>query len=482
MAAEPYAAITRDVTEGPGGRTTGAFFDLDGTIIASHSVTDFFLERLRNGQVSIEEFRDLMTMSARYLTKTGDFEDGMAASVANLRGQQEQELARLGEKVCREKLLPQVFPEMKALIRAHRAKGHTLAIVTSASRYQAQPLAERLGIDHVLCTELGVAGGRFTGTIAGEPCYGANKLTAAREFSRGRRISLKKSWFYSNGSEDLPLLEAVGHPVAINADRVLRDEARRRGWTRHRFESRGFVGPLDIARTMTTFGTVLPTMAAGLPLRFLGASRRDAVNFSIATWASLAGVIARLKLIVEGEQHLWSRRPAVFVFNHQSAMDVLIIAKLLRQDIVGIAKKEIQRQPLMGPALAYAGTVFIDRGNVRDPQEALAPAVEALGEGRSVLIAPEGTRSRDGTLGEFKRGAFHLAMQAGVPVVPIVIHNAPDALPNGSLVVRPAEVKVTVLEPIPTEDWTQRRIAPETRRVRELFLRTLGQWDEPAAS
>jgi putative phosphoserine phosphatase/1-acylglycerol-3-phosphate O-acyltransferase len=110
-------------------------------------------------------------------------------------------------------------------------------------------------------------------------------------------------------------------------------------------------------------------------------------------------------------------------------------------------------------------------------ETSFAVDVAALYEGRSVAIAPEGTRSRDGRLGEFKRGAFHLARQAGVPIVPVVIHNAPDALPNGGLVVRPAEVKVTVLPPVATEGWTLRSIAPQARRIRQLFLRELGQWE-----
>ncbi|HKL63666.1 MAG TPA: HAD-IB family hydrolase [Woeseiaceae bacterium] len=477
MPTEPYARVTRRVRDGVGGRSVGALFDLDGTIIAGHSVGDFFVERLKAGQVGVDEFRDLLTMSARYLMKSGDFEDGMAASVANLRGQPEDELIRLGQRVGRERLLGQVFPEMKALLRAHRERGHTIAIVTSATRYQAQPLADYLGVDHVLCTELGVTGGRFTGTIRGEPCYGANKLTAARAFARRHKVSLAKSYFYSNGSEDLPLLQAVGSPVVVNPDRRLRPAAERQGWPVHDFASRGSVGPLDVARTITTFGSILPTFAAGLPLRLLGASRRDALNFSLAAWTTLAPLIARLRLIVEGEEHLWSDRPAVFVFNHRSAIDVLIVARLLREDIVGVAKKEVQRQPFLGPALSFAGTVFVDRDNAGDPKKALEPAVAALGEGRSVAIAPEGTRSRDGRLGEFKRGALHLARQARVPIVPIVIHNAPDALPNGGLVVRPAEVKVTVLPPVATEDWTLRSIAPQARRIRQLFLRELGQWE-----
>ncbi|MDH3620123.1 MAG: HAD-IB family hydrolase [Gammaproteobacteria bacterium] len=472
---EPYQSLTADINEGPGGKTTAAFFDLDGTIIATHSVKDIFIERLFAGQVQTGEVVDMATMMLRYAFKTADFEDSLRESVNNMQGMDEGEFLELAEKVCRDRLLPQVFPEVKAIIKAHKKKGHSLVVVTSASRYQVEPLARELGIDNIICTELEVKDGEFTGKLDGSPCYGPAKLSMARAFSKGRRISLKKSYFYSNGSEDIPLLEAVGNPVAIGPDSKLKKTATEEGWPIHEFDSRGWIGIGDVARTLATFGTALPTYAAGLPFRYLGGTSRDTTNLSLAVWSSMATMIARLKLLVEGDNFLFSHRPAVFIFNHQSAMDMLITAKLLREDIVGVAKKEVQSQPLIGPVLKFAGTVFVDRSNVGDPRAALEPAIEALEEGKSVVIAPEGTRSKDGTLGDFKRGAFHLARQAGVPIVPIVIHNAVDALPNKSMVIRPAEVKVTVLEPIDTSEWTLRSVAPETRRIREMYLKTLSE-------
>ena len=476
---EPYEALTSHIADGPRGKTTAAFFDLDGTIIATHSVKDLFIERLVTGKVQTEEVLDMAALTVRYLFKSQDFEDGLRSSVSNMQGMDEAELIELAEKVTVERLTPQVFPEVRAIIRAHRKKGHTLVVVTSASRYQVETLARDLGIENILCTELEVRGGKFTGQLAGPACYGRAKLKAARKFASDKRIVMKKSYFYSNGSEDLPLLDAVGNPVAIGPDSKLMKVARRRGWPVHEFDSRGWVGISDLARTVATFGTALPTFAAGLPFRLLGGSERDSTNLSVSAWASMATIIARLKLIVEGEEHLWSHRPAIFIFNHQSAMDMLIAAKLLREDIVGVAKKEIQKQPLVGPVLKLAGTVFIDRDNVRDPKAALQPAVQALKDGKSVIMAPEGTRSTNGKIGDFKRGAFHLAQQSGAPIVPIVIHNALDALPNHSMIIRPAEVKVTVLEPILTDEWTLSSVAPQTRKARKTYLEVLGQSDVP---
>lgn len=472
---EPYQTLTADIEAATGGRTTAAFFDLDGTIIATHSVKDIFLERLFGGQVNTDEVVDMATMMLRYVFKTADFEGALRDSVRNMQGMDEEEFLELAEKVCRDRLLPQVYPEVKAILRAHQAKGHTVVIVSSASRYQVEPLARELGIDNIICTEIEVRDGRFTGALEGAPCYGPAKLSMARAFAKGRRIRLEKSWFYSNGSEDIPLLKAVGNPVAIGPDSGLAKTAKKRGWPVHEFDSRGWIGVGDVARTIATFGTALPTFAIGFPFRYVGGTERDSLNLSLTAWSSMAAIIARLKLIVEGEEHLWSHRPAVFIFNHQSAMDMLISAKLLREDIVAVAKKEAGNQPLVGPVLRFAGTVFVDREKVSDPKAALEPAVKALEEGKSVVIAPEGTRSKDGKLGEFKRGAFHLARQAGVAIVPIVIHNATDALPNKSLVIRPAEVKVTVLEPIDTSGWTLRNVAPETRKARKAFLDILGK-------
>jgi putative phosphoserine phosphatase/1-acylglycerol-3-phosphate O-acyltransferase len=369
-----------------------------------------------------------------------------------------------------------IFPELKNILKAHQAKGDTLVIITSATRFQVDPIARYLGIKHILCTELEEKDGLYTGRMNGPPCYGEEKLRLAKAFCGQHGLKLQSSYFYSNGVEDLPLLEAVAHPVAINPDKALARIARKRGWLSLQPGKRGSTGIKDVARTLTTFASVLPAIALGLPFRLLG-SERSAINFSLATWAGFASWIAGLRLIIEDEPYLWSHRPAVFLFNHQSAMDVLITAQLMQQDVTGIAKKEIKRQPIMGPAMMALGAVFIDRDNKGDPQEALAPAIAALKEGKSVLIAPEGTRSKDERLGKFKKGAFHLAMQAGVPIVPIVIHNSLDALPNHSMVVRPAEVKVTVLKPIPTKDWNTRDLVRCAHNVRRNYLRVLDQND-----
>jgi putative phosphoserine phosphatase/1-acylglycerol-3-phosphate O-acyltransferase len=205
----------------------------------------------------------------------------------------------------------------------------------------------------------------------------------------------------------------------------------------------------------------------------MNGSRRDAVNVGMATWGEIGTALAGIELAVEGEEHLWAERPAVFIFNHQSGIDTLLLCKLLRRDVVAIGKQELRRTPLLGPIFAWSGMVFVDRDDHGKAVAALGPAVEALRSGLSIAIAPEGTRSSTTHVGPFKKGAFHLAMQAGVPIVPVVFRNALDALPKHSMLIRPARVEAVVHAPISTREWRREDLDSHVERVRSIYVETL---------
>jgi putative phosphoserine phosphatase/1-acylglycerol-3-phosphate O-acyltransferase len=121
---------------------------------------------------------------------------------------------------------------------------------------------------------------------------------------------------------------------------------------------------------------------------------------------------------------------------------------------------------------------MIDRSDTAKAIEQMQPLVDKLREGISLAIAPEGTRSRTGELGPFKKGAFHVAMQAGVPVVPVVLRNA-DVLGSASAtMMRPGTVQLAVLPAVPTAGWTTKDLAARVAEVRQLFVDTLESWPD----
>src|SRR5581483_10570475 len=280
-----------------------------------------------------------------------------------------------------------------------------------------------------------------------------------------------------DSEEDLPLLDLVGNPRPVNPSKRLQQIAARRGWPAIHFVNRGYPGPSEIVRTGAALASLVPSFLLGLPAALFTGDWQRAVNLSAATWGELATALAGVEVRVTGEEHLWSHRPAVFIFNHQSGLDMLLICKLLRRDFVGIAKKELKQNPIFGPFMQLAGTVFIDRFDRGKAIEALQPAIEALRHGLSLAIAPEGTRSTTLHVGRFKKGAFFMAMAAGVPIVPIVLRNTLDALPKNWITVRPATVDVVVLPPIDTSDWTRDSLNDRIADVEQLYSDTLAGRD-----
>lgn len=467
------SALTQEIDESPAGPHVAAFFDLDRTLIAGFSALSFVRDGIRSGRLGPAEIAEMLFAATSFQLGTVGFSGFLTGTARTLRGFSEEEFAAIGEQIFTEELAAEVYPEARALVEAHRRRGHTVAVVSSATRYQIAPIARELGIEHVLASCLEVRDGLLTGDIIYPLCYGEGKAVAARTFAAERNIELEESWFYSDSEEDLPLLEAVGHPRPTNPSRNLAAIAARHGWPTRRFVSRGLPDAEQILRTVLAIGSIFPSFLLGLPAAALSGNWQQTVNIAASTWGELGTALAGLEVRVRGEENLWSRRPAVFIFNHQSAIDMLVICKLLRRDFVGIGKQELKRNPLFGPMMALAGTVFIDRFHHEKAIQALRPAIDALRHGLSLAIAPEGTRSTTPHPGPFKKGAFFMAMEAGVPVVPIVLRNTLDALPKNWIVVRPTTIDVDVLPPIETTDWTRDELDRRITEIRAMYTDTL---------
>ena len=469
-----------DIKKSPSGPQVTAIFDFDGTLIAGYSATVFIREQLRRGDLSPRDFVELMRAMSSFGLGSLGFSGMMAVNAQFMRGIEEQTYYDVGETLYRKQIARRIYPESRALVDAHLAKDHTVAVISSATPYQVQPAARDLGIDHVMCTRLEVSNGRFTGGVESPTCFGQGKVDAAEALAEKVGADLDQSFFYSDSTDDLLLLERIGKPRALNPSDRLERIAQKEGWPVARFGSRGRPTLTQFVRSVAATSSLVTSFAAGLPIYALTGSRRESVNFSFSLFADTASALIGLKLNVKGEENLWSDRPAVFVFNHQSKADVVIIAKLLRRDIAGIGKQEIKSEtPILGKVLEWGGVVFIDRSNAASAIESITPLVDSMRtERKSVVLAPEGTRTVSPTLAPFKKGAFHIAMQAGVPMVPIVIRNAGDVAPKGDFVFRPATVDVEVLPPVDTSSWTAKTIDTHVREVRNMFARALGQPEE----
>lgn len=447
------ARLTRDVEAGPQGPEVGAFFDFDGTLIAGYSANAWYGERLRKFEVGPAELARTLLAGFDMSLRGADVTRFMEIAVAAWTGRTADEIEELGERLFVQQIAGMVYPQAGALILAHRRAGHTIAIASSATPFQVAPLARELGIDNLLCTEVEVAGGLVTGRLAGPVLWGSGKANAVRTFAEEKGIDLDQSYAYGNGREDLAYLEAVARPRPLNPDGGLTQLARERGWETYRFKGRGRAGPLPVIRTGAALAGLSGAVAAGVGLGLLTRSRRSGANLAIGTGTEAALALAGVRLNVVGEENLWSARPAVFIFNHQSSLDALIVGSLLRRDLTAVAKKEAARDPRFAPVGLLMDVAYIDRSNSKKARSALAPVVEKLRGGLSLAIAPEGTRTPTPRLARFKKGAFHIARQAGVPIVPIVIRNAGELMWRGSSLVRAGTVDVVVLPPVPTDGW-----------------------------
>lgn len=186
---------------------------------------------------------------------------------------------------------------------------------------------------------------------------------------------------------------------------------------------------------------------------------------------------ARVKVEVEGLEHLPADGPAIIVANHESWFDVFALVAHLPVDYRFVGKIELTRVPLFGRAWLAAGHIAIDRGDRQKAIESLQRAGEILHrEGAVVVMFPEGTRTRDGNLLPFKKGAFVLAAQSQVPLVPVGISGSRAIMPKGSWRVTPGTIRVRIGEPIPTHGLGEEQrnyLLEESRKAIEGLRRPL---------
>ncbi len=207
--------------------------------------------------------------------------------------------------------------------------------------------------------------------------------------------------------------------------------------------------------TLIIIWTIVSTIIYGLICLSVCLFSSD-LTFKIGRfWSIHLLAIAGIKVKVRGAEKLDPNKRYVFFANHQSALDIPVMYAGMKNAISFIAKKELFFIPMFGWVMAAMGHIWIDRSNARKARDSILKAIKHLHKANvSLVLFPEGTRSVDGTIGEFKTGSFTLALQAGVQAVPVVLHDTRLCLPKNAMMMHPGIIHVDIGDTIDIDEST----------------------------
>lgn len=216
--------------------TVGAFFDMDNTLLSAASGRLYLKWLRQTGQLPLHRWAYISGQVGLYIIGATDFPKLISRLMVYAGGTGEADAWRMSEAWYDGMLRHYVADGGRERIGWHRDQGHHVAIVSASTPYAVKPVAAALDLGEAyIATELEVSDGLFTGRLVEPACYGAGKVTRTLVYAAQHGIDLAKSYFYSDSASDLPLLEAVGHPVAVNPNRKLAKIAAERGWPVMRF-------------------------------------------------------------------------------------------------------------------------------------------------------------------------------------------------------------------------------------------------------
>lgn len=208
-----------------------AIFDLDNTLLNGDS--DYLWGRFlaEQGIVDGDWYeRENDRFYQEYKEGTLDIHEFLRFSLKPLSQHSPEQLHQWHQAFMREKIEPILLPAAQILIDKHRAAGDTLMIITATNAFVTAPIAAAFGIEHLIATDPEMVGGRYTGEVAGTPCFQEGKVTRLKQWLEQHRQNLAGSSFYSDSHNDLPLLRQVEHPIAVDPDETLAQHARKHGW------------------------------------------------------------------------------------------------------------------------------------------------------------------------------------------------------------------------------------------------------------
>ncbi len=474
-ATDTDTAIQR-ILDGPRGAKIGAFFDFDGTLIDGFSAAAYFSDRIKGRHMTTSEIVETVKLTRKKDISDDDFTKIIGDGIMQWAGIEEEELRQLWRRLWFDKVAPNMFPEMWKVVQAHKRMGHTIAIASSATPYQIEPLAEEYGIEHILATQPRIRNGKLTGGLVGKPLWGPGKANAVKAFAKKQKIDLSASYGYANGDEDILFLQTLGCPTAVQPKPKLEKVAEDSDWPTLRLPPRKRGPASAMVRTVGAYAAMGATFLAGLGYAKLTGEKRKAVDFITSMSSDAALAVLGVKVRVVNREGLTANRPCLFILNHQSKFDMFVMMHLVRTEFTGAAKIEARKVPGFGYFMEMADVAFLDRSNSDKAISALKPAVDRLKKGLSLCIAPEGTRSWTPKVGKFKKGPFYLAKEGGVPVVPVVIRNAAEIMGRNDQTMRSGIIDVAILDPVDVSGWEKSNMEEGIERVRQSYIDTLDNW------
>ena len=440
----------------------GVFFDLDRTLLGGASGPVISAE-LRRAGVMPERSMPGESFVFGIFNAIGETWPSMLLTRQAARAARDwprAEVQRAGEAAAAT-LIDHVQPYARILIEHHQAEGRPVVMATTTPFDLVEPLAEALGLDGVVATRYGVVDGRYDGTIDGDFVWGRGKLRGVRRWADDNGVDVSSSWAYSDSFYDLPLLSAVKHPTAVNADPRLAAVAALRRWPQIHLDV-----PPGVPKVLG-----LEPQKVFLP--FARPELLPFVNFDIG-----------------GVDNIPGSGGALLCANHRSYFDPLAVAVTVARcgrPVRALGKKEVFDAPVLGPMAKAMGGIRVDRGTGSDVP--LRAAEQALRAGELVALMPQGTIPRGPAFFEpeltARWGAARLAGASGVPVVPIGLWGTEKVwprnarLPDVTNILEPPTVRLRVGEPftVPGDDpaadtatimkAVQDLLPPEAREAKE---------------
>lgn len=187
-------------------------------------------------------------------------------------------------------------------------------------------------------------------------------------------------------------------------------------------------------------------------------------------WAKCILVASGIKVTVKGHSNIDSAGSYIYMSNHLSNFDIPVLLAYLPVQFRWLAKAELFKIPLFGYAMQRAGYISIDRSNFRSAVQSLKRAAINIRDGVSVLIFPEGTRSQDCNIQPFKKGGFVLAVDSGVPIIPVIIHGTWPIMPKKRILVKPGNVVLEIAKPIKSSDYARKTKEDLMEKVRNVLI------------